>query len=98
MGSNEHRSAVCTVERPYRHITTYSWLAALIILGEGIILLLFNGLCPLTVLARKYSGSPQANFDIFLPEWLAKYNKLLFGSIFVIGLTLMVIRYVLQLW
>jgi hypothetical protein len=24
------------------------------------------------------------NFDIFLPEWLAKHNKLIFGSLFAI--------------
>lgn len=48
---------------------------------EGIILLLFKFFCPLTVMARKYSDSTKANFDIYLPHWLAKYNKLIYTSI-----------------
>ncbi len=25
------------------------------------------------------------NFDIYLPNWLARYNKLIFGTLFVLG-------------
>jgi hypothetical protein len=48
--------------------------------------------CPLTVIARKYSDSQQDNFDIFLPNWLAKYNKLIFTSIFILGVILVLFR------
>ena len=34
-------------------------------------------------MARKYSDSTKANFDIYLPEWLAKYNKEIYTTIVV---------------
>jgi hypothetical protein len=55
-----------------------------IIVAEGFILLLFKLHCPLTIMARRYSRSMKDNFDIFLPEWLAKYNKLIYMAIFFI--------------
>jgi hypothetical protein len=33
-------------------------------------------------MARNYSDSTSDNFDIFLPNWLAKYNKLIYSTIF----------------
>lgn len=42
---------------------------------EVAVLLVFRLSCPLTVVARRYSGSTQANFDIHLPEWLARHNR-----------------------
>ncbi|WP_297704471.1 hypothetical protein [uncultured Eudoraea sp.] len=73
-------------------INTYTWLGIVLVIGEGIVLLLFRMFCPLTVLARKYSDSQKDNFDIFLPNWLAKNNKLIFTTIFLIGLVLVIIR------
>lgn len=35
-------------------------------------------------MARKYSHSSKANFDIYLPNWLAKYTKLIYTSILVV--------------
>jgi hypothetical protein len=74
------------------HITPYSWIAVAAIIGEGAVLLVFKGRCPLTVVARKYSDSPKDNFDIYLPNWLAKYNKVIFTTLFGIGLLLMLFR------
>ena len=73
-------------------ITSYSWWAAGAVIAEGGVLALFKGSCPLTVAARRYSGSTAHNFDIFLPEWLARYNKVIFTSVFCIGLVLMLVR------
>jgi hypothetical protein len=73
-------------------ISIYSWLAAASVMIEGIVLAIFKGSCPLTVVARKYSNSTKDNFDIYLPSWLAKYNKLIFTSIYLIGLLLMLIN------
>jgi uncharacterized membrane protein len=73
--------------------TTYSWLAVLAVVIEGIILVIFGGSCPLTRVARRYSSSRKDNFDIYLPNWLAKYNKGIFTTIFIIGLTLMIFHY-----
>ncbi len=73
-------------------VNTYTWIGIALIFGEGLVLLLFRMYCPLTVLARNYSDSQKDNFDIFLPNWLAKHNKLLFTSIFVVGLLLVLYR------
>ena len=63
-------------------INTYTWVGIGLVIGEGVVLLIFKMFCPLTILARKYSDSTKDNFDIFLPNWLAKNNKLIFTTIF----------------
>lgn len=60
------------------------WIGYGLFALEGVILLLFKFFCPLTVMARKYSDSTRENFDIYIPNWLAKYNKLIYTSILVI--------------
>jgi hypothetical protein len=57
------------------------WIGYGLIILEGITLLIFKLYCPLTIIARKYSNSSKANFDIYLPNWLAKHNKLIYTSI-----------------
>ena len=73
-------------------INTFTWIGISLIIIEGFVLLLFKMFCPLTVLARRYSDSRKANFDIFLPNWLAKHNKIIFTSIFLLGVILVIIR------
>lgn len=57
------------------------WIGYGIIFTEGIILIIFKSFCPVTLLARKYSDSTKDNFDIYLPNWLAKNNKLIYTLI-----------------
>lgn len=78
------------------HITMYTWIGIGLIIGEGLVLLVFRMFCPLTILARKFSDSEKDNFDIFLPNWLAKYNKQIFTPIFLAGLIIVVIRTVIS--
>ncbi len=59
---------------------------------EGLILLLFRLSCPLTSLARRYSDSDRANFAIFLPNWLARYNKRLFAPLYTVDLLVISFR------
>ncbi len=73
-------------------VTPWTWIGIGLVIGEGLVLLLFKMFCPLTVLARRYSDSQKDNFDIFLPNWLAKYNKLIFTALFLVGLVLILIR------
>jgi hypothetical protein len=75
------------------NISVFSWLGVVAVVAEGLILLVFKGSCPLTKVARKYSDSTMDNFDIFLPNWLARYNKQIFTILFCIGLILMIVRY-----
>jgi hypothetical protein len=76
-------------------ITIYTWIGIGLIVGEGLVLLVFKMYCPLTVLARKYSDSQKANFDIFLPNYLARHNKLIFTSIFIAGLLIVLFRVIM---
>jgi hypothetical protein len=73
-------------------INSFTWIGIGLIILEGIVLLVFKMFCPLTLIARKYSNSEKDNFDIFLPNWLAKYNKLIFTTIYAIGLVIVLIR------
>jgi hypothetical protein len=51
-----------------------------------VLVLLVNGLrCPLTDVAARYTTERQDNFDIDLPLWLARYNKQIFGSLYLAG-------------
>jgi hypothetical protein len=71
------------------NITGWTWISVGIILLEGIVLLIFKKICPVTLLARRFSNSTKDNFDIFLPNWLAKNNKLIYTIIFFIILILL---------
>jgi len=75
------------------NISLLSWLSVAAVFAEGLILIVFKGHCPLTNIARKYSLSTKDNFDIFLPNWLAMYNKIIFTTLFIIGFTLMLLRH-----
>jgi hypothetical protein len=76
----------------YNKINTLTWISIGTIVLEGIVLLVFRMYCPLTILARKYSDSSKDNFDIYLPNWLARYNKHIFTPIFLVGLSLVLFR------
>lgn len=73
-------------------IDVWVWTGLGLFVLEGIVLLLFGMRCPLTVMARKYSDSTRDNFDIFLPNWLAKYNKLIYTSLLVVIVFILICR------
>jgi hypothetical protein len=73
-------------------IDRWLWIGYGLIGAEVLTLLVFKFYCPLTVWARRYSDSQAANFDIFLPEWLAKYNKQIYSAIMVVVIALTVYR------
>ncbi len=73
-------------------IDKWLWIGYGLIFLEGLVLLIFRLYCPLTVWARKYSDSTKENFDIYLPRWLAKYNKLIYTTIVGIISVIVIIR------
>jgi hypothetical protein len=73
-------------------IDIWVWICIGLVALEVITLLAFKWFCPLTVWARKYSDSPKNNFDIYLPERLAKYNKLIYGCIVVLSIIILAFR------
>ena len=72
------------------------WICLGLIGLETIILLMFRMMCPLTVMARRYSDSRKDNFDIYLPNWLARYNKLIYSIIVGIILIILFSRWILK--
>lgn len=55
------------------------------------LILTFNRMrCPLTDVAARYTDERRANFDIYLPEWLAQNNKVIFGALYIGGVLLTV--------
>ena len=49
--------------------------------------------CPLTDLVARYTSDRRDNFDIYLPLWLARHNKTIFGYLFAAGLMFSLARW-----
>ncbi len=58
----------------------------ILVFVEIIVLITNEWRCPLTNVAARYTGDRSANFDIYLPLWLARRNKLIFGWTFALAL------------
>jgi hypothetical protein len=71
-----------------------AWVLIAIVMAEVLILMANNMRCPLTAVAARYTEDRRDNFDIYLPLWMARYNKQVFGSLFVAGIVFTLWRYV----
>lgn len=60
---------------------------------EVLVLALNGWRCPLTAIAARYTAERRDNFDIYPPLRLARYNKEIFGALFVAGILLTVARW-----
>ena len=62
-------------------------IALIAIVGIEVLVLVVNRLrCPLTAIAARYTQDRRDNFDIYLPLWVARYNKQIFGTLFAAGI------------
>lgn len=52
---------------------------------EALVLVVNRWSCPLTSVAARYTEQREENFDIYLPLWLAKYNKSIFTPLYLLG-------------
>jgi hypothetical protein len=59
-----------------------------VVLVEVLVLVANRFRCPLTDVAARYTEDRQDNFDIYLPLWIARYNKQIFGTLFAAGIVL----------
>lgn len=69
-----------------------AWILIAIITVEIVVLLANRFRCPLTDVAARYTDDRRPNFDIYLPSWLARYNKQIFGTLFAAGVLLVLVR------
>ena len=67
----------------------YATLCAAAVAGEVLVLACNRWRCPLTGVAARHTGDRRDNFDIYLPEWLARHNKSIFGTLYVAGLVVL---------
>ena len=77
----------------HREYRTAGWLV-IVVLVEVAVLALNRWRCPLTSVAARHTVDRRDNFDIYLPEWLAKNNKLIFGSMYIAGVAFALVRWV----
>lgn len=57
-----------------------------VVFGEVLVLLFHRMRCPLTDVAARYTDERQANFDIYLPRFVAQHNKTIFGTLYLVGI------------
>ena len=72
-------------------ITPFALACYAAVAVECAVVLAFGWRCPLTIIAYRYTSDRSDNFDIYLPEWLAKWNKVIFGSLY--GVSLVILGY-----
>ncbi len=87
---------ICIVAIPIAGaLRKFGWAAALtgMVLVECAVLAANRGRCPLTDLAARHTEETADNFDIYLPRWLAKHNKTIFGTLFLVGGLFVLVRW-----
>ena len=79
----------------FAHAGRFDWAFTLagVVAVEVLVLALNHLRCPLTPIAARFTSERGPNFDIYLPEWLARYNKEIFGTLYLVG-----IGYAFALW
>lgn len=60
--------------------------------GEIVIIVVNRWHCPLTDVMAKYTSERQANFDIYLPEWLAANNIRIFVVLIVLEIVTVLVH------
>jgi hypothetical protein len=86
----------CILAIPFFTLRSRFPLAGLFaaVVAFEVIVLVVNGMrCPLTGVAARYTSERRANFDIYLPEWLARNNKAIFGTLYFAALLLLLVRW-----
>jgi len=68
------------------------WLI-LIVFIEVLILLANRWRCPLTSVAARFTEQRRDNFDIYLPEWLARHNQRIFGMLYGMAIAFALVRW-----
>ena len=89
--------ALCIVAIPILgYVSSFqqaAWLVCIVLL-EVFVLVVNRLRCPLTDIAARYTEDRRDNFDIYLPMWIARHNKSVFGILFVLGSSFTFARWV----
>lgn len=90
--------AVSTFVLVYAGVTgaqgPWLWIALALLVVE-VVVFVGNGMkCPLTAVAVRYGAETGYVFDTFLPERATRYTFNFFGTVMVLGLGLLILRWV----
>jgi len=69
------------------------WIALALLAVESAVFLGNGRRCPLTALAVRYGAEKGYAFDTFLPERATRYTFRVFGTLLVLGLILLALRW-----
>ncbi len=88
--------SLCTVYALFSgvadRITTWTWIAVVLLLVESVVLMVSGWKCPLTILAERQGALRGAVTDIFLPRWLADRIFPVCGTMYAVALALILWR------
>ena len=76
-------------------IGKFNWwffLCVALLGGEIVVILVNSWHCPLTDVMAKYTSDRAANFDIYLPEWLAANNIKIFSVLIVLEIVAVLVH------
>jgi hypothetical protein len=76
-------------------LVSAAWFAGIVFV-EVLVIALNRWRCPLTPVAARFTEDRRANFDIFLPEWLARHNKTIFGALYFAGVVYLILKWTAQ--
>ncbi|MBX2990944.1 MAG: hypothetical protein KF749_07225 [Bacteroidetes bacterium] len=88
--------AACIVTIPiaaYAGKLTVAFALIGIVFVEVMVIVFNSWACPLTAVAARHTDDRRDNFDIYLPEWLARYNKTIFGTLYFAGIVMTVMAW-----
>jgi hypothetical protein len=92
--------AGCIIALPFvAWCGAFRWAAILsiLVLVEGVVLLANGWRCPLTDMAAKYTADRSPNFDIYMPNWLARHNKTIFAALFAVNEAIVLVEWLRSL-
>lgn len=73
-------------------VTGWTWVAVGLVLVEGVVLVAFGWVCPLTLLAERLGATRGSVADLFLPKWFADRIFPVCGTTFLIACVLLAVR------
>lgn len=73
-------------------VTVWTWIAVGLVVVEGVVLLAFGWICPLTLLAERLGAARGSVADIFLPKWFADRIFPICGTTYAVALVVILVR------
>jgi hypothetical protein len=77
----------------WRGETAHAAIGIAIVMVEVAALALNGWSCPLSPIAARYTDDRRANFDIYLPAWLAGHTMAIFGPLYIGAIVVTLVRW-----